>query len=106
MTPEDTPEEFEDFPNIYRECALRFLQTLHYAIELQPDCPAKWGVAFATNNPMCQGRSMSDIAAQIGVSRSAISDAAQKFCRKAGIPRSPYMDDDSPTMGKTTITNR
>ena len=87
--------ELEDIqdeqPNVYRECAERFMSVLHHAVRIQPNSPQKWGVAFATANPICAGKSMSAVAVQLGVSRAIISHEARRFCEQTGLPPSSYM---------------
>jgi hypothetical protein len=88
-------EIMEEHPSVFRECAERFMRVLHAAIERQPDTVQKWGIAFATNNPICLGRSMSEVAASLGESRAALSYEARKFCDDNGLPPSGYMRSES-----------
>ena len=81
----------EDHPNVFRECAELFMKVLHHAVRIQPNSPQKWGVAFATANPICMGQSMSQVASQLGVSRAIISHEARRFCEQTGLPPSSYM---------------
>jgi hypothetical protein len=107
MTDEDdmTLEEFaEEYPNLYRECSEKFLRVFHVAIQRMPDCIEKWGIAFATGNPICFGQSMSDVARKLDgvqkehsgkyITRAAISYEARKFCDDMGLPPSPYMKSE------------
>jgi hypothetical protein len=92
MNEDATLAEFaEEMPNLYRECAAKFLRVLHLAVAAMPDSAEKWGVAFATANPCCMGTSMSEVAKRIGVSRATLSFIARKFCEDAGIPPSSHM---------------
>lgn len=88
-------EIMEEHPSVFRECAERFMRVLHSAIERQPDTVQKWGIAFATNNPICLGRSMSEIASLLGESRAALSFEARKFCDDNGLPPSSYMRSEA-----------
>jgi len=81
-------------PNLYREAALRFMSLLHYVINRMPDSVEKWGIAFATASPICNGLSMTVIAKRLGVSRAAISHEARKCCSSCGLPASSYMKSD------------
>ena len=84
----------EAHPNIYRECASKFLPILHAAIQRMPDCIEKWGIAFATSNPICFGQSMTEVARKMDVSRASLSYEARKFCDDMGLPPSPYMKSE------------
>ena len=84
-------EVAENQPTLPRELMEKFLEILHHAIRIQPNSPQKWGVAFATANPICAGKSMSAVAVQLGVSRAIISHEARRFCEQTGLPPSSYM---------------
>ena len=90
----DLADIAEEHPSIYRQCAERFLPILHAAVARMPDCVEKWGIAFATSNPVCLGRSMTEIADKLGVCRATISAEARKFCDDHGLPPSPYMKSE------------
>lgn len=87
----DLAEIAEEHPSIYRQCAERFLPLLHAAVARMPDCVEKWGIAFATSNPICLGRSMTDVAEKLGVCKATLSAEARKFCDEHSLPPSPYM---------------
>jgi hypothetical protein len=92
MNEDATLAEFaEEMPNLYRECAAKFLRVLHLAVAAMPDSAEKWGVAFATANPCCMGMSMSEVAKRMGISRATLSFIARRFCEDAGLPPSSYM---------------
>ena len=86
-------ENFADEqPNIYRECAQAMLRVLHAAIAATSESQVKaWGVMFAVSHPYCMGKSMSEIAARLKVSRASISNAATEFCKANNLPPSSYM---------------
>jgi hypothetical protein len=84
----------DDYPHVYREAAEKFVALLYYVIARMPDSVEKWGIAFATSNPICNGRSMSEIAAKHGWSRAAISYEARKCCEANGLPPSSYMKSE------------
>jgi hypothetical protein len=52
---------------------------------------AAWQVAYALGSPSCIGRTMTDTANDLGISKSAMSKGATNFCRSAGIEPSIYM---------------
>lgn len=93
--PETLEEWQEEDPNLYREVAKCFLM-LKAAIlrEFRQDSPKWWGIAFALDHEACDGRSMADIAAQIGTTKASISHWATKFCRENGLPTSNYMKSE------------
>ena len=88
-------EVAENQPNLPRELMEKFLEILHHAIRIQPNSPQKWGVAFATSNPICVGKRISSIASQLGISRAIISHEARRFCEQTGLPPSPYMASEA-----------
>lgn len=81
----------EEYPNQYRECCKSLFPVIHDIISRMPDTIDKWGIAFATMSPETAGRSMADIAAQLGISRAAISHKAKEFCDMHGLSYSPKM---------------
>jgi hypothetical protein len=85
----------EEQPNIYRECAQAMLRVLHAAIAATSESQVKaWGVMFAVSHPYCMGKSMSEIAAKLKVSRASISNAATEFCKANNLPPSSYMKSE------------
>jgi hypothetical protein len=84
-------------PADYRHIALRFLWIMNHILDLMPDTVEKWGVAFAIGHPACQGSSMAEVAARLGVSKATISAAARKFLRNTGLPPSSYMRREEST---------
>ena len=85
-------DELEDEqPGLARILMENLMTILHHGIRIQPNSPQKWGVAFATANPICMGQSMSQVASQLGVSRAIISHEARRFCQETGLPPSSYM---------------
>jgi hypothetical protein len=88
-------EHSEAQTNAYRECALAMMRVLHAAIAASSESPVKsWGVMFAVSHPYCMGKSMSEIAAKLKVSRASISNAATEFCRANNLPPSFYMKSE------------
>jgi len=85
----------EEQPNVYRECAQAMLRVLHAAIAATSESQVKaWGVMFAVSHPYCMGKSMSEIAARLKVSRASISNAATEFCKANNLPPSTYMKSE------------
>ena len=96
MEPErDLMAIHEQAPNIYREAADCLMRVLHGAIERQVDSVQKWGIAFATNNPICSNRSMAEIASMLGCSKASLSYEARRFCTEHGLPPSRYMRSEA-----------
>jgi len=88
-------EHGEAQTNAYRECAVAMMRVLHAAIASCSESPVKsWGVMFAVSHPYCMGKSMSEIAAKLKVSRASISNAATEFCRQNNLPPSSYMKSE------------
>jgi hypothetical protein len=85
----------EQAPNLYREAADCLMRVLHGAIERQVDSVQKWGIAFATNNPICSNRSMAEIASMLGCSKASLSYEARRFCTEHGLPPSRYMRSEA-----------
>ena len=81
--------------NLYREAADCLMRVMHGAIERQVDSVQKWGIAFATNNPICSNRSMAEIASMLGCSKASLSYEARRFCTEHGLPPSRYMRSEA-----------
>ena len=75
----------EEFPNHYRACCMALFPIIHDIVSRMPDDIDKWGIAFATSHPMTAGRSMADIAAQLGIERASLSHKATEFCHMHGL---------------------
>ena len=99
-------EVAENQPNLPRELMEKFLEILHHAIRIQPNSPQKWGVAFATSNPICVGKSISSIASQLGISRAIVSHEARRFCEQTGLLPSPYMASKEAVATATNSRNK
>lgn len=82
----------EEFPNQYRQCCQALFPIINDVLARMPDTIDKWGIAFAVMSPETAGRSMADIAAQLGISRAAISHKAKEFCDMHGLSYSSKMD--------------
>lgn len=96
------PEDLDEYePNMYRECAQKMLRLLHSAVATAAESDIKaWGVMFAIGHPFCIGKSMSEVATSLRVSRASISNAATEFCKAMNIPPSLYMKDEPKTKSK------
>ena len=84
-------EDEDDFPSEEIEVARKMMAILSAVIDEMPDCPEKYGVAYAIGSSTLAGRSMSEIAAKLGTTRALISHRAVEFCRRYQLPPSPYM---------------
>jgi hypothetical protein len=85
----------ETHPHVYRDAALAMMRVMHLAVAWTMESQVKaWGVMFALGHPYCAGRSMSEVAASMRVSRATISNAATEFCKAAQIPPSTYMKNE------------
>ena len=87
----------------YRECAQRLLPVFNDAMlmllanNLSPQ--AFWEICFGVGLPICEGRSMTELAVSLGLSRAAISKGAKKFQRTAGLPINQYLKPASAIPG-------
>jgi hypothetical protein len=88
--------DIADSPShVYRECALAMMRVMHLAVAYAIESPEKaWGVMFAIDHAYCAGKSISEVATQLGVHRATISNAATQFCKQAKIPPSGYMKSE------------
>ena len=84
-------EDEDDYPSEEIEVARKMMAILSAVIDEMPDCPEKYGVAYAIGSSTLAGRSMSEIAAKLGTTRALISHRAVEFCRRYELPPSPYM---------------
>ena len=48
-----------------------------------------WQICYGIGLPLTEGRSMSETAKELGVSRAALSKGSQKFRRSQGLPPNP-----------------
>lgn len=87
----ELPEIRASANDIYRACSRKILPFLYVALEWQPDSPQKWGIMFAIAHPLCLGKSMSEVAAKLGVSREMLSNVAHEYCDATGKEPSSYM---------------
>lgn len=83
----------------YREASKRFLFIITRSIQFIEGSDQKnvavWQVAYALGLPMCAGRSMTQKARDLGLTRSSISKGAVKFCQDNGLPESIYMKKEA-----------
>lgn len=86
----DTYTESQE--NYYREASQKMMRVLHAAVAFSNESIANyWGVLFAISHPYVIGETMASVAAENGISRAAISNAANEFCLANNLPPSPYM---------------
>lgn len=92
---EDEEEDASDIEELIgraiREFGRKAIRLISGILDELPDSPEKWGIAFAVGANCCAGRSMSEVAAMLGVTRALISYRAKDFCRRYELPPSPYM---------------
>lgn len=50
-----------------------------------------WQICYGIGLPICEGRSMTSVADELGVERAAISKGAKDFQRRNGLPINQYM---------------
>lgn len=77
--------------NAYREAALMLLPFVHHLIEWCDSPRKRWAAAFAIGHPMVEGRTMTDVAAKLNISRAMLSHLARRYIRETGLPPSDYM---------------
>lgn len=83
------------YPTIQRECGYLFLKLINDILGELDRSPSWWKVAFAVGSMHCEGKSMTEVAKELGVGRADISKGATDFCRRAGIPTSFYMKPEN-----------
>jgi hypothetical protein len=93
----DASETSGDEPSqqSYAEAASRYYETMQrilgHILSAQNSKVAAWQVAVAMGSHHCEGLSQTEIAANCGVTRAALSAGAVKICRSFGWPDSRYM---------------
>lgn len=72
------------------------IRVIHLALSISDiSMAASWGVKFAIDHPHCIGKTMRQVACEIGfVSIASISKHAVMFCEQAGLPPSKYMKSE------------
>ena len=89
--PYEEDADYDDFEEQIREARKKAIRLMSAIVDEMPDCPEKYGIAYAIGSTTLAGRSMSEIAAKLGVTRALISARAVAFCQRYEIPPSPYM---------------
>jgi len=89
--PYDVADEEDVLLEMMQEERRAMLRLLSATLDEMPECPEKYGAAYAIGATFLAGRSMSEIAASLGVTRAIISHRARAFCKRYNIPPSPYM---------------
>lgn len=97
---EDLEPEIAD-TDAYREAArigLRLINSAMLAIlqtrMTKETATALWHVAYGIGLPLCEGRSMTETARELGVERATVSKGAKAFQRRNGLPTNQYMKDE------------
>lgn len=89
-------EAEENEPNEYREASMRYLQVITSCLDwvTANDNPrlASYAVAYALGiDTICQGRSMSDLAQDLGCSVAALSKQIKQFRKTINLGNSAYV---------------
>lgn len=72
-----------------------------------PYAPAKlWGVVYALDLPLHNGRNMAETAARLGMSRAAISVHARDFLEVTGMPPSRWMRGEAAVVNSREARNQ
>ena len=92
----DNNDEISEFrANEYREASRKFMRALNLSLDFITSSKsphvAAWAVAYAMGSACCQGVSMSDRAASLGVTPQALSKSTKSFQALADLPDSGYM---------------
>lgn len=99
--PVDVLEPEEDFPNVYREVALKHLSVSYITdsfMSQQKNGVRGWiVVSIVLGYPSTQGRTLTSIASEIGVTKQALSRSCTHFSRMLGL---------EPTLGMKSIAAR
>lgn len=92
---DNTYYDEEEVKDIYIELAKCFIakldEMLFYLVRKNKSDPLVWGLLFAIGSKHLEGRSMSSVAKEIGVTKAAISKHARHFVKGLALPTSPYM---------------
>jgi hypothetical protein len=86
------PDESSD---AYREASKRLMTYFTRVMDrFKSNTVLWWANAFAYGLPHCEGRTMTEIAAALGVSRATLSKEATEICRRDGLSPSFYMKSE------------
>lgn len=81
--------------NEYREASLHFFRIMNLGLSFVAESTsphvAAWAVAYGVGIGICQGKSITDRAAELNVSPQALSKQIKAFTEEADLPPSPYM---------------
>lgn len=92
---DNTYYDEDEVKDIYIELAKCFIskldEMLFYLLRKNSTDPLIWGLLFAIGSKHLEGRSMSSVAKEIGVTKAAISKHARRFVKGLCLPTSPYM---------------
>jgi hypothetical protein len=95
---EASEERRREHQRIYREAALEQLDIMNRIMGRILSAPnpktAAWQIALAMGSHHCEGKTQTQIAAECGVTRAAISAGAVDACRTFGWPESSYMKSE------------
>ena len=92
--PDDEPDIER---NLYRQAARKYLRLINNIIDYIEDSDNKtvatWIVCYAIGSFKCQGITMSDKAAQLGLSVQAFQKRVKQLERQIKIENNPYTND-------------
>jgi len=83
----------------HRRAAERMMHTLNHFLTFFAEhgywrSRTLWGVAFALGHPMTAGRSMLEVARDLGCTKQAISKVATNYLNETGLPPSAALKTD------------
>jgi len=99
LEPEESPHD------VYREAGLKCVRVMNAAFAhigaalarqhstRQDILVAFWQPAYAMGLMLCDGKSVTDRAHQLGVKKATLSKGMTQFCRANNLPPSDYMKD-------------
>lgn len=105
------PFDFESIESIspdnhYLDAAKCFISKLDEIVYLllkkEQQSTAVWALALALGSKHLEGKSMTEIAEHLGITRAAVSKQAVFFCKTLNLPASPYMAPARKRPGKET----
>jgi hypothetical protein len=95
---EPTAANKREYQRIYAEVASRQFDVMNRILGRILSAPnpknAAWQIALAMGSHHCEGKTQTQIAAECGVTRAAMSAGAVDTCRAFGWPESRYMKSE------------
>ena len=90
------PDEIEESPhsNLYREAARKFLRVMNLQADFVANSKSKdvaiWATSYALGLAICEGVSVSNRAAMLGVTPQGLSKQIKLFQNEVGLPAMGY----------------